>query len=190
VRLIPFGTLGTTQPLTEMSTRIILGIFLVVKGGRRVKLTTLSPSMSLLSRNFGNLNISQPYGPPRPVTRISLPYLTSATNWYIVPTPDDRRRWMWSSRWNENLQGKPKYLEKAAPVPLCASQVPQDLNWTRTLAAAFWGRRLTAWPMARPVRYPKNEHKFRVCEERTPRRIFESKGEVREGGNTYTARNI
>jgi hypothetical protein len=39
------------------------------------------------------------------------PLGTSATNWPIVPAPDDRR-WVWSNWWNENLQGKPKYSEK------------------------------------------------------------------------------
>jgi hypothetical protein len=40
---------------------------------------------------------------------------TSATNWPIVPAPDDRGWWMWSIRWNEKRQGKPKYSEKTCP---------------------------------------------------------------------------
>jgi hypothetical protein len=40
---------------------------------------------------------------------------TSATNWPIVPAHDDRWWWMWSSRWNENCQGKPKYSDKTCP---------------------------------------------------------------------------
>jgi hypothetical protein len=39
---------------------------------------------------------------------------TLATIRPIVPALDDRW-WMWSSRWNENWQGKPKYLEKTCP---------------------------------------------------------------------------
>jgi hypothetical protein len=33
----------------------------------------------------------------------------SATNWLIVPAPDDR--WVWDIWWNENWQGKPKYSQ-------------------------------------------------------------------------------
>jgi hypothetical protein len=39
------------------------------------------------------------------------PLGTSTTDWPIVSTPDDRW-WVWSSRWNENWQGRQKYWEK------------------------------------------------------------------------------
>jgi hypothetical protein len=38
--------------------------------------------------------------------------------------------------WNENWQGKPKYSEEAALVPLCPPQIPYDLARARTQAAA------------------------------------------------------
>jgi hypothetical protein len=68
----------------------------------------------------------------------NIPLGTSATNWPIVPAPDDRWWWwwVWTSGWNENWQGKPKYSEKTCPTATLPTTKPHDLTWART-----WGRR-------------------------------------------------
>ena len=63
--------LGSTQPLTEMSTRRMPG----AKGGRCVRLTTLPPSCAVVMQS-GDPNFLEPYGPLQACNGTALPYLT------------------------------------------------------------------------------------------------------------------
>jgi hypothetical protein len=62
--------MGSTQPLTEMSTRNLPG-----GKGRPARKADLTATHELIVYKMWGLDLSQPYGAPRPVTGIALPYL-------------------------------------------------------------------------------------------------------------------
>jgi hypothetical protein len=60
--------LGSTQPLTEMSTRNL-------PGGSKGLPARKADNLTAICERIVSLDVSQPYGPRRHVTEIALPYL-------------------------------------------------------------------------------------------------------------------
>jgi hypothetical protein len=71
--------MGSTQPLTEMSTRNLPG----GKGRPERKSDSLTAIFERLSRKCGILDVSQPYGPALHATGTALPFLPFYLSKYV-----------------------------------------------------------------------------------------------------------
>ena len=93
--------LGSTQPLSEMSTR---SISWEGKGGRCVRLTTLPPSCAVFTKS-GSLNFLEPSGPLQVCNGTDLPFGDRGNTVVTVPCYKSEGRWFDSSwcHWNFSL---------------------------------------------------------------------------------------
>jgi hypothetical protein len=53
---------------------LVIEIILGIKGSWHMSMTNIPPSVTLLSRKFGNLDISHPSGPPLPLKGIAFTF--------------------------------------------------------------------------------------------------------------------
>jgi hypothetical protein len=167
-------TLGSTQPITKMSTR---NLSCGAKGGRRVRLEGLGKLKKPLSVCQSGAVLS-PYVSLFQVPRCLLGPCTAAIDvcpfglLYISPMIDWLMRIMifWSNWWNKFGRGNKSPRRKPAPAPLCPPQNPTWRPGLEPRTAAVGSQRLTAWAMARPssvltpcVIYLFNKHLLYIC---------------------------
>jgi hypothetical protein len=69
--------------------------------------------------------------------------------WLIVPVPHDRWGWLWSNWWDEDWQGKPKYLEKTCPSATLSITNPTWLDVSSNPGGRGGKPANTTWAMAR-----------------------------------------
>ena len=100
--------LGSTQPLTEMTTMCFPG----GKGGRCVRLTTLPPSCTVVMK-FGNLNFLEPSGPLQACNGTALLFfILLLLSVYCILTHFHLLR-----AWMVNASPRPLYSLERNPVP-------------------------------------------------------------------------